>query len=77
MQVLWAAQNTLFETATATPKPEPYQIQVHKATGKIKNRYWTDCSNSENYLNGHNRSKTFQSIADAMAMQWGEYLLKQ
>ncbi|HQP80974.1 MAG TPA: hypothetical protein PLK20_05675 [Paludibacteraceae bacterium] len=69
--LLWAAQNTLFETATATPKPEPYQIQVHKVTGKIKNRYWTDCSNSENYLNAHNRSKTFKSIANAMATQWG------
>lgn len=76
--LLWVAQNTLFEAATATKKPEPTQVQIRKATGKIKNRYWTDCTNSENFLNGHNKSRTFQSIANAMANQWrSEYLLKQ
>ena len=69
--LVWSHTNTLFETATATPKPLPYQIQIRKTTGQVKNRYWTDCTNSNNFLNGHNKSRSFTSIANAMAMQWG------
>lgn len=69
--LLWTAQDTLFEAATATPKPLPYQIQIRKTTGQVRNRYWTDCTNSPNFLNGHNKSRSFTSIANAMAMQWG------
>lgn len=69
--LLWTPQNTLFEEKTATERPEPYQIQTRKATGKVKNRYWTDNTITSNFLNGKNKSKSFQSIANAMAMQWG------
>ena len=62
--------NDLFGVATATEKPEPNQIQVRKATGQIKKRYFTDCITNNKLKTGHEKSKLFQSIANEMARQW-------
>lgn len=48
-----------------------YRCDVRDVSGQVRNRYWTDCTNSPNFLNGHNKSRSFTSIANAMAMQWG------
>lgn len=64
----------LFGERTATEKPEPYQIQVRKANGKIKKRYWTDGIFNNKLKSGHEKSKTFLSIANAMVEQWGSVL---
>ena len=63
-------QNDLFGVVTATPKPEPNQIQIRKATGQIKKRYFTDCLTNNKFKTGHQKSKIFQSIANEMALQW-------
>lgn len=65
-------QDNLFEQKTHTKKPDPERIEIRKETGKIKNRYFTDCFVGNSRLKTqHEKSKTFQSIADAMAEQWG------
>jgi hypothetical protein len=65
----------LFGKKTATDKPAPVQVQVNKKTGRLKNRYWTEATNNGNFINGKNRSKTFQSVANAMAEQWTAFFL--
>lgn len=60
---------------TATEKPEPIQIQIRKKTGKIKKRYRSDATNISTFKNGHERSRFWNSIAQAMAEQWTEYIL--
>lgn len=59
-------ENDLFGVATATPRPEPLRREVHKKNGRIKNRYFSDVR----MKTGHERSRTFPSIAEAMAEQW-------
>lgn len=56
-------QNDLFGMATATSKPEPIYIDN---TARAKKRYFTEAGHG-----GFLRSKTFTSIARAMAEQWG------
>ncbi len=68
------AENTLFEVRTHTDKPVPDQIQFRKATGQIKRRYFTDCITNNKLKSGHEKSKLFQSIADAMANQWSDVI---
>jgi hypothetical protein len=54
------------------PKPEPLTVQYRKPSkyykgGEEKKRYFTDAQTRD----PHERSRTFQGIADAMADQWG------
>lgn len=67
-------EDDLFAERTATDKPEPTQIQICKKTGRKKNRYWTDNMLAGRFKTGHEKSKSFPSIANAMAEQWTEYL---
>jgi hypothetical protein len=62
--LLHSPTNTLFDSATHTPKPEPYSIDN---TERKKIRYFTDGPQH----NSTHRSKTFPGIAKAMAEQWG------
>jgi len=62
--LLHSPTNTLFESVTHTPKPEPYSIDN---TERKKFRYFTDGPQH----NSTHRSKTFPGIAKAMADQWG------
>jgi hypothetical protein len=64
-------ESDLFGEMTATKKPEPYQVQVRKATGQKKNRYWTDGIFNNKLKTGEEKSVSFESIAKAMADQWG------
>ncbi|MFZ4402101.1 MAG: hypothetical protein ACOYO1_18875 [Bacteroidales bacterium] len=66
--LIYNLSNDLFNQKTASEKPEPSLIYMSKQ-GKIKREYFTYCKNS------HERSKTFQSIANAMADQWTEYFI--
>jgi len=68
--------NDLFGSKTATDKPKPYQIQIQKSTGRLRNRYWTDCFVNNKLKTGKEKSKTFQSIADAMLKQWENVIKK-
>lgn len=63
-------QDTLFTKRTHTEKPEP--LAIDSTTGK--KRYFTDTLIKNKFKTAHNRNKTFQSVADAMANQWGDYL---
>ena len=63
-------QLDLFGEATASLKPEPYQIQIRKATGKIKRRYFTDAIINNKFKSGHEKSKSFLAISKAMGDQW-------
>jgi site-specific DNA-cytosine methylase len=70
-------EDDLFSKRTATDRPNPVQIQIRKKTGRIKNRYWTDCIGVGNKIKtGKEKSKTFNSIGRAMAEQWTEYINK-
>ena len=63
--------DNLFGRKTHSEKPEPIYIDY---TGE--KRYFTDAQTGGD--GGRiRRSKTFQSIAEAMASQWGDYLTKQ
>lgn len=62
----WNKIDTLFEKASSVEKPEP--IYVDKISGK--KRYFTDAISGNNN-GGFHRSKSFESIANAMAEQWG------
>lgn len=55
-------------------KPEPIQVQIRKKTGRKVNRYRSDATNTKHFMNGHERSRFFPSIAKAMADQWTEYI---
>lgn len=61
--------NTLFEKKTHTEPPQPTSVDANG-----KHRYFTDGFKGQKLLNSHQRNKTFQSIANAMATQWGNYL---
>ena len=63
-------KDDLFGVATATEKPLPYQVQIRKATGQKKNRYFTDAIVNNKLKTGHEKSKSFLSISKAMGEQW-------
>lgn len=67
-------ENDLFGLKTATEKPVPYQVQIRKATGQIKKRYFTDSIVNNKLRSAKEKSKTFQGIAHAMAKQWSCFL---
>jgi hypothetical protein len=56
-------QTNLFENKTYVDKPEPYSIDN---TERKHKRYYVDSTRDP-----HERARTFQGIADAMAAQWG------
>lgn len=62
--LLHSEGDTLFDNKTHTNKPKPYTIDN---TDRKKKRYFVDGK----FRDGHNRSYTFQGIANAMAEQWG------
>jgi hypothetical protein len=64
----------LFGNTTVIEKPKPLRSYIRKSTGKIKNEYFTTVTSKKGFKTGHERSKSFQSIADAMATQWGDFL---
>jgi hypothetical protein len=64
----------LFGEQTAANRPLPYSSSVNKKTGRKKNRYFVDAIQSGKLKSSHNRSKSFNSIAQAMATQWASYL---
>ena len=54
------------------PEPEPFENPYGDETYPSgKRKYWEECISKRADV----RSKTFQGIADAMAEQWGNYLL--
>jgi hypothetical protein len=69
----------LFGSRTVTDYPEPLYIHKrkpgkHYGGGEIKKRYFTDAKafvNGDKIASAHERSRTFQGIAEAMADQWG------
>lgn len=61
--------NSLFNDFEKTHCEKPKPIYIEK-TGKV--RYFTEAKHS-----GHIRSKTFSGIAQAMANQWGKYLINK
>jgi len=67
----------LFGSSTAIKKPDPTQTTICKKTGKIKNRYFTDSIVNNTIKTAHTRNKTFVSIAQAMAQQWGEFIINE
>ena len=70
----YCLEDNLFSKKTASEKPEPVNVQIRKATGRKKNRYFTDGITNGKIKNGHERSKSFQSISNAMADQWSNIL---
>lgn len=67
LQPLWFwEQDDLFGEQTMTMFPEPIRVDN---TERAKKRYFTEANSG-----GHIRSKSFESIAQAMATQWGGQL---
>lgn len=66
---------TLFDNQTACKKPSPAQKAICKSTGKMKNRYFTDGFVNNRLKTAHEKSRTFKSIAKAMAAQWAPIIL--
>lgn len=69
-------EDNLFGMKTATEKPKPVQVQIQKKTGRVKYRYYTDSIVDYKFKSAKEKSKTFPSIARAMAEQWSEYILR-
>lgn len=63
-------ENNLFDCKTHTNYPD--SLSIIKKTGK--KRYFTDHLKNNKLKTAHSRNKTFQSIANAMALQWGNFL---
>ena len=63
--LIYSFETNLFEKKTATSHPIPISSRMG-SDGKIKNKYFVS-----RMTNAKNRSKTFISIAEAMAEQWG------
>lgn len=57
-------------------KPEPYQIQLCKSTGRFKKRYFTDATIHKGLKSSKEKSKTFPGVARAMAAQWSKFLIE-
>lgn len=70
-------EDNLFSRRTSTDKPAPLQIQLCKKTGRLKKRYDTDCFVVNRLKTSKEKSKTYESIARAMAEQWTEYIKNQ
>lgn len=72
-------QDDLFGVRTATDKPKALYTHERKPSkhyngGEVKKRYFTDAKqlvNGNKIVAGHERSRTFLGIAQAMADQWG------
>lgn len=69
--------DNLFETNTATMKPSPINIQINKATGKIKKRYFTDCIIDNKLRTQESKSIFTKAVANAMAEQWTNFYLQK
>lgn len=72
----WEKPDLFSDVVTVTEKPEPDFIHERKPSkyykgGETKKRYFTDAVIGYDNNHGHKRSKTFTSIANAMAGQWG------
>ena len=70
---LWLKNLPLLGKMQYTAMPEPDVIHVRRPSknyqgGEIKKRYFTD--RYDHIENGHERSRTFTGIANAMAEQW-------
>jgi len=65
--------DNLFEQKTASEKPEPSFTGIHKKSGRLKKRYYTDTLVNGKYKSSKDKSKSFSSIASAMAEQWTLY----
>lgn len=68
-------EDDLFGIKTATEKPQPNRVELCKKTGRMKNRYFTDTIVNGKLKSGLERSKSFQSIATAMAEQWTAFIV--
>jgi hypothetical protein len=71
--------NLFDEVVTHTGKGEFFEW-VDKKTGKNKKQpmwYYKAINEKNNFERSKIRSKTFPGIADAMATQWGKYLLEK
>jgi hypothetical protein len=69
-------EDDLFGCRTMTEYPEPMYVHERRPSknyqgGEIKKRYFVDHYGSKS---GHERARTFNSIAQAMADQWTDYL---
>jgi site-specific DNA-cytosine methylase len=73
-KLLYYMEESFFKSQTSCEKPAPNMLSVRKRTGQIKKRYWMDTPGLPAFKSGHLRSKTFASIAKAMAEQWGGLL---
>ena len=62
-------QTDLFSEKTSVDKPEP-SITYYNKKGVLKREYFTYSKTA------HERSKSFKAIADAMAEQWGQFLIE-
>ena len=65
-ELLHIEEDTLFEQATHTKRPEPTYVTLSSG----KKRYFTDAIKGGNRQK--NRAKFWPGIANAMAEQWGE-----
>lgn len=73
----WSVTDTLFEQSKYVPPIEPTVSIVRKGlyrTGTIRKMYWQDMVPKKD--RAKIKSKTFPGIANAMAEQWSEDLLK-
>lgn len=64
-KLVWHEKDNLFNVQTSTGKPKPYYTDK-----KGKKRYFVDSHDGTNKNTQADRSKTFNSIAKAMADQW-------
>jgi hypothetical protein len=67
-------QDDFFNKKTASEIPKPNFIALQKSTGKLKKRYFTDNLINGRFKTSQEKSKSFISIANAMATQWGLYI---
>jgi hypothetical protein len=67
--LIYSKDDNLFEKKTVCNKPEPSFVWKNKVN-IVKKEYFTYSKNSKH------RSKSFQSIAAAMAVQWSDYICK-
>lgn len=81
LPILWRGDDLFGGETQPVPPPEPIYVGTRLKSGKTKARYSVDCmrprrihfteSLSHDARRAHERSRTFQSIANAMAEQWG------
>jgi hypothetical protein len=71
----YSLEDNLFGKKTATEKPLPTNRTFCKKTGKMKNRYFTDAITNGRLKTGKEKSKSFASIAKAMAAQWTKHII--